>query len=101
MPVEQDTVEVNQSHVLVEEAFELAETKLEQGEITVEDMEDVYEALDEAYEHPDSDIWVTIVAVGPKNQCARHLPENDVEPHMSPRAQLEQIVGHEIEVTVS
>lgn len=90
---------VSRAHELVEQAFELMEEKLDQDEITNEDMADVYEALDEAYNHPDSDVWVTIVALGAKNQCVPYLPDNDEEPLMNPRDRLENIVDHEIKVT--
>lgn len=93
--------DVNQSHVLVEEAFALAEEKLEADEVTVADIRDVYDALDEAYHHPDSDIWVTLTALGPKNQCSSHLRDDSPEWLESPRQTLENITTHEIEVTVS
>jgi len=93
--------DAERAHGLVEDAFELAEQKLEQNEVTVDDIEDVYDALDEACSHEASDIWVTITALGPKNQCAPHLREDEPEWLESPRQTLENIVSHEIEVTVS
>lgn len=94
----------NRAHVLVEEAFELAEEKLKQDEVTSEDVVEVGEALKKATEHPDQDIFVTLTAEGPKNQCLHHRhPEGPYAypPGESPRECLAGIVSHEIEVTVS
>ncbi|WP_254810696.1 hypothetical protein [Natronosalvus amylolyticus] len=94
------TTEENESHALVSEAFELAETKLEQESVTVDDIEAVFEALEAAIDHPESDIWVTITAQGAKNQCEHHLNDEWRDPFESPRQTLENITGHEIEVTI-
>lgn len=91
----------NESHVLVERAFELIGEILEQNEISQEDMENVYDALNDAYTHPDSDIWVTITALGPKNQVLGWIQDEKMYQNKSARDVLSGIYNHEIEITVS
>ena len=94
----------NPAHKLVEEAYELMEQKLEQDEITQSDIEECKAALVEAIEHPDADIWVTMVAEGPKNQLEhQRYPDGRYqwEPPESKRECLEQITEHEIRATAS
>lgn len=90
----------DESHRLVEQAFALAKEKLEQPEVTIDDMRDVRDALQEALDHPGSDVWTTITALGPKNQCDRHIDDAEVKfpPGASPRETLENIVNHTIEM---
>lgn len=94
----------NQAHVLVEEAFKLAEQKLEQEAVTPADVIEVGGALTKATDHPAADIWVTMTAAGPKNQCNHHqYPDGPYErpPTESPRETLDGIIDHEIEVMVA
>jgi len=94
----------NQSHALVDEAYEVIEEKLQQDEVTSDDVVEVGELFREAMDHPEQDIWTTLNAEGPKNQCIHHKhPDGPYEypPHESPRECLLGILNHEVEVKVS
>lgn len=96
--------DVNPSHVLVSEAWEQMESKLDKDEITVEDIEECQKAVGEAIDHPEADIWVSIVAQGPYNTLEhQRYPDGEYEwePLESKREALEDIVSHEVEVTVN
>jgi hypothetical protein len=97
------TTTENEAHVLVAEAYDLLEATLRQPVVTAADVVAVGERFRAATEHPEQDIWVTLTAEGPKNQCVHHqYPDGPYAypPHEPPRACLENILGHDIEVTV-